>query len=258
MRRAPTTRMPGLPPVPTHEEEKAWFAELGDPSTPPARRKELRDRLVGGNMGIVWLVVLKSKTHERYHEHLASHLTVVLIQCVDKFDPGEGVRFGSYAAACMRGQAVNYTRLYETLIHVPHWVASPGRANPPPKKYLRAAKKAFRAAPDSDLGWDDGAEFRRGLAAEASGVDDADELAAVAAAVESLPARERDVIRSRYAPGDKLRTYPEIGLELGVTREHASKIHGRALARLRERLGVGTHPAPAETTRHRKVAPWTT
>ncbi len=55
----------------------------------------------------------------------------------------------------------------------------------------------------------------------------------ISAAMDTLPARLRDVLRLHYHEG---RTLREIGLVLGVTESRVSQIHGEAVIRLREVL----------------------
>jgi RNA polymerase primary sigma factor len=62
-----------------------------------------------------------------------------------------------------------------------------------------------------------------------------DELAdQVAAALQDLPAREREVLRLHYGLGNTdAASQTEIGTRLGVTRERARQIEGQALRKLR-------------------------
>ena len=59
---------------------------------------------------------------------------------------------------------------------------------------------------------------------------------ALAAAIDSLPERERDVVALYYHDG---LTLAEIGEVLGVTESRACQIHGKAVAQLRRRLTAG-------------------
>jgi RNA polymerase sigma factor for flagellar operon FliA len=61
-----------------------------------------------------------------------------------------------------------------------------------------------------------------------------DELrCALAAAIDRLPVRERDVVALYYHDG---LTLAEIGEVLGVTESRACQIHSKAVAQLRRRL----------------------
>jgi RNA polymerase primary sigma factor len=63
---------------------------------------------------------------------------------------------------------------------------------------------------------------------------------AVRQAVETLPDRERDVVKLRYGMnGDRdPKSLEEIGRELGITRERVRQIESQALGRLAERREV--------------------
>jgi RNA polymerase sigma factor for flagellar operon FliA len=57
--------------------------------------------------------------------------------------------------------------------------------------------------------------------------------ARVAKALETLPERERALVRGHYIEG---RRFDEIAVELGVSKSWASRMHSKALEQLREAL----------------------
>jgi RNA polymerase primary sigma factor len=69
----------------------------------------------------------------------------------------------------------------------------------------------------------------------------------VRSAVETLPERERDVVKLRYGmDGDPdPKSLEEIGRQLGLTRERVRQIEARALQRLAERREVAALGEPA-------------
>jgi RNA polymerase sigma factor for flagellar operon FliA len=91
----------------------------------------------------------------------------------------------------------------------------------------------------------------------ASDYDPAHELdrarlhAAVADAVATLPIRERVLVRQHYWRGKNLM---EAGADVGVTKSGASRIHARALARLRTYIEPGSTTAPTSEGPFRAAA----
>jgi RNA polymerase sigma factor for flagellar operon FliA len=65
-------------------------------------------------------------------------------------------------------------------------------------------------------------------------------------ALAALDQRERELVRRHYFDGEPVQ---DIARDLGISRAWASRLHARALARLRDQL------APAQTGRARQAAP---
>jgi RNA polymerase sigma factor for flagellar operon FliA len=76
--------------------------------------------------------------------------------------------------------------------------------------------------------------------------------AAVADAVATLPIRERELVLRHYWQGKNLM---EAGAYVGVTKSGASRIHARALARLRTRIDTASATAPSSDATSRAAAP---
>jgi RNA polymerase sigma factor FliA len=200
---------------------------------------------------------------------LVSYGVFGLIDAIDKFDPGRGHRFETYAIARIKGHIVDELRSYDW---VPRSVRAKARAIDVAHRSLEA--QLHRAPTDHELAEALGLtehELQRALsqvslvnivtfdATLGAAVDgeggltvgdlleapdegpghrvERDELRrALAAAIESLPPRERDVVALYYHDG---LTLAEIGAVLGVTESRACQIHGKAVAQLRRRLIAG-------------------
>jgi RNA polymerase sigma factor FliA len=200
---------------------------------------------------------------------LVSYGVFGLIDAIDKFDPGRGHRFETYAIARIKGHIVDELRSYDW---VPRSVRAKARAIDVAHRSLEA--QLHRAPTDHELAEALGLterELQRALsqvslvnivtfdATLGAAVDgeggltvgdlleapdegpghrvERDELRrALAAAIESLPPRERDVVALYYHDG---LTLAEIGAVLGVTESRACQIHGKAGAQLRRRLTAG-------------------
>src|ERR671933_2779747 len=91
----------------TAELEQLWTLHRG--SQDPA----LRDRLIMQYAPLVKYVVGRmavSLPGLLNHEDLLSYGTIGLIQAVDRFDPGHGVKFETYAIQRIRGAIIDAVR----------------------------------------------------------------------------------------------------------------------------------------------------
>ena len=204
---------------------------------------------------------------------LVSYGIFGLIDAVERFDPGRGCRFETYAIARIKGNILDELRSFD-------WVPRSVRAKARRVESALARLEAVlhRAPSDGELAaaldmTDD--QLQQVLsqislmslvtfdAAVAAATDDPpltvgdilaaaddDPLAAVelaelrrslAEAIERLSERERVVVSLYYHDG---LTLAEIGEVLGVTESRACQIHGKAVTRLRVRMtAAGRTPA---------------
>jgi RNA polymerase sigma factor for flagellar operon FliA len=198
---------------------------------------------------------------------LVSYGVFGLIDAIDKFEPDRGHRFETYAIARIKGHIVDELRSFDW---VPRSVRAKARSI---EAALRSLESELHRAPtDHELAGAlemSETELQRALsqvalvnlvtfdAALGAAVDgeqsltvgdllvadedecpghqvELDELrCALAAAIDRLSVRERDVVALYYHDG---LTLAEIGEVLGVTESRACQIHGKAVAQLRRRL----------------------
>lgn len=158
-----------------------------------------RDRLALAHQGLVGSVAKKWQGHGLDRDDLMGHGQIGLMKAIDKFDPGRGVEFSTYA--------------------VP-WI----------KSEIQRAVEAHKRGGSGYGGEDDEpqldpADYRSAGPA----VEDMDLLEK---AMKSLPPRHAEVLRHRYEGG---LNFEEIGQKLGVTKGRAKQIHDAAIVRMRER-----------------------
>ena len=209
---------------------------------------------------------------------------VGLLQSADRFDPGRGVKFQTYANRRVEGAMLDYLRSLD-------WrPRSVRRRNRELEEAASAAEQRLgESASQEDLArelgvsvseldqwiqdscssgdWyagvfpeQDSDEGSRDLLAELADPSDSPEETVekeqthrvMAEAVDQLPAKERSVISLYYY---EHRTMREIGRVLGVKQGRVSQLHSQAIARLRKRMQTASckRPcgklAPIETAR---------
>ena len=223
-----------------------------------------RDLMVEANLGLVRTIAREFRDRGLEKEDLIGEGNLGLFRAVERFDPGHGVRFSTYAAYWIK-QAIRDALMVTTpAIRLPAWMVglltrwrraerALGRelGRPPlfeevadamdlsaeQRTMVRRALESRRLRPgrgDDDAGPDS-------LAGVADGhptpdrLEGEDQRALVRRRMGRLNDRERTVVSLRYGlEGATPLTLKKIGKRLGVTREWVRKIELKALAKLRE------------------------
>lgn len=185
-----------------------------------------------------------------------------LIQARKRFDPTRGVQFNTFAYYRIRGAVLDGIRDMAYLSRRAHQKRKQHEAALQVLEELGSgldqSPEAQRTKEDALKALDDAvhkltATFM--LAAvgrdpnepEPSVLDaivDRDSAGEVRDAVDDLPERERALVRGFYFEG---RRFDEVAKELGISKSWASRLHSKALVRLKDALSPGPEPPETET-----------
>jgi RNA polymerase sigma-B factor len=242
--------------------ERALIALMTDTDADDPVHRRARDELVTLHLPLVQFLARRFRDRGEPLDDLVQVGTIGLIKAVDRFDPGRGVEFSTYATPTIVGEIKRHFRDKGWAIRVPRRLQelriSLGRATAElSQKSGRAPTVAELAAHlgisedevieglegaqaysttslDAHVGGDDGDDAPSLV--DRLGTDDLDLEAveyreSLKPLLAALPSRERRILALRFFHG---MTQSEIATEVGISQMHVSRLLAKSLATLRE------------------------
>jgi RNA polymerase sigma-B factor len=226
-----------------------------------SRDPRLREQVILAYLGLADRLASRyRKSRGASHEDLVQTARAGLVAAVDRYDPGYGTPFGSYAVACVVGELKRYLRDTSWRLHVPRPLKEQAlrlcrvadelhqRLGRPPTtlelaEYLEVGEKEvlealaavssrWEVSLDQPVG--DEADLRLGdLVAAPAGGEEPEDLLALPGLMSELPEVEREVIVLRFFQD---LDQDSIAARVGFSQMHVSRLQRRALARMRAQL----------------------
>jgi RNA polymerase primary sigma factor len=229
-----------------------------------------REQMIKANLRLVVKIASEFDGYGLPLLDLISEGNIGLMKAAERFDPGFGAKFSTYAMwwikQAIRRALSNQTRLIRLPVHVNEKLLRLSRAanrlheelgrepgddelgaevHLPEHKVRRLRTAALRPTSLDEPVGDDGAKTIAELVADEAAVqpensdDCARALQALSEALSALDPREQRVLQARFGlDGCQARTLEDIGAEIGVTREYVRQIQNRALSRMRRQISA--------------------
>lgn len=239
------------------DEARSLFAVLAAGPGPDAELA--RARLVELHLPLVRYFARRYANRGEPLDDLLQAGSVGLVKAVDRFDPGRGLEFSTYAAPTILGEIRRHFRDRTWAVHVhrglqeltsqvtrvvtdlttelnraPSVAEICERVGQPEEKVLEALDCASAYTADS-LEAPIGEDLTLGdtLGSVDGGLDDVELHESLTPALAKLPERERKILQMRFYGN---MTQSQIAAKLGISQMHVSRLLARTLARLREDL----------------------
>jgi RNA polymerase sigma-B factor len=229
--------------------------------------RKVRDRLVEMHMGLARTMASRFRGRGESSDDLLQVASLGLLKAIERFDPGRGLEFSTFAVPTIVGELKRHFRDKGWMVRVPRSVQelrsevravasdlthelsrSPTVAEIAERVGCRSeqvieaidAGSAYRSdsldAPA--IGDGDVAVIDR-LVRPDSDLDGLLDRVEIRLLLETLPPRERRIVTLRFFGG---LTQSEIAEEVGISQMHVSRLLSHSLAQLRERAGAVALP----------------
>ena len=262
---------PAHPPGPhdrhgdsTYAHLAPLFKELADLPPDSVRHAEIRAELIEGYLPVAKHIARRFGGRGEPEDDLVQAGTIGLIGAVDRFDPGRGLDFLSFAVPTITGEIRRHFRDRTWSMRVPRRLKDIqaamstaigplsqelGRAPRPTEIAERLgvpvedildgliAQQAYRTDSLDQTLCDGGAPLAERLSADDHALEKIDYRESLAPLIAQLPDRERTILILRFFGN---RTQSQIGEVIGISQMHVSRLLDRTLKQLRERLTAET------------------
>jgi RNA polymerase sigma-B factor len=222
------------------------------------RDASLRDELVAAHLGLAEYLARRFANRGEPLDDLVQVASLGLIKAVDRFDPGRGVEFSTYATHTIVGELKRHFRdkgwairaprrmqelylqlgkvvgtLSQELGHSPTIAELAAEVEVSEEEVLEAleAGQAYRSASlDAPLGNEEGETLGAHLGEEDVSLADVESRATLSPLLAQLPPRERLILHLRFFEG---LTQSEIATRLNISQMHVSRLLARSVSELR-------------------------
>lgn len=224
---------------------------------------EAREQLVLLHRPLAEYLARRFSGRGESREDLEQVATIALIKAIDRFDLSREVKFSTYATATIVGELKRHFRDKGWALRVPRRLQETGlkvsksvselsqqlgrsptvreiakATGLDPEEVLEGMETAYAYSTASlDAPADEGTSTVQQLGQEDETLELLEGWAAVAPALKTIPARERQILYLRFFRG---LTQTQIAAELGISQMHVSRLLLRTLRVLREKVGGST------------------
>lgn len=237
------------------------FEALDDRDVPRPRRERAREELITGYLPVAQHIARRYRAKGKPLDDLEQVATVGLIHAIDRFDPGRGADFLSFAVPTITGEVRKHfrdtgwavrvpRRLQESCQTINKAVAELGhelQRAPRPSEIARhlgcpleevleglAVANAYNADPlPSDQGGEQTSAIHYQFGAEDHGLIDVEDQATLYPALRELPERERTIVLLRFFHN---MTQSQIARRMGISQMHVSRLLTQSFHQLRDTL----------------------
>ena len=219
---------------------------------------DIRDQLVAHYRPLALSIAKRTSSRPRDQDDIRQVAMIGLLHSVERFDPDRGIQFATFAWTTIGGEIKRYFRNTTSAVHVPRSLQERSQAATASVEYLThklgraptiaeiagdvrladdeviealdVSRSYSPSSIDSDPGDDNAPGYIRTLSFVDQGFDSSDDRQILRAMLLRLPANEQEVVTLRFF-GELSQS--EIGLKLGFSQMHVSRLLARALARMR-------------------------
>ena len=246
-----------------HAAATQMLAELHTLPEDSSRRRALRDELVQAHMPLVVYLARRFSGRNEPMSDLVQVGAIGLLKAIDRFDPGRGLEFSTYATPTILGEIKRHFRDTGWLIHVPRraqelqTTVNNARADLSQElgRAPTVAELAARIEVDEDAVLEalDAARAYSGVPLDVlaapgetvpehpmlgfidDGFEQVEQRALLREVIAKLPDSEREILLLRFVAN---KTQTEIAAIVGVSQMQVSRLVARGLKRLRASLGA--------------------